>query len=497
MIHLVSNNLVVPQEQDISMMSVMESLLLIQTWPVVQFDTETTGLDAHIAKLKSMQFGYYDFKTGEHDEIVVDCDSVDPKEYKDIIERSYIIGHNLKFDLQFLYNYGIVPLNIYDTMVCEQLLYLGYRPGQVAMNLRDVLYRYTGIEIDKSFQKEIAHKGLTIEGIRYAAGDVVYLQEIRKGQIQTAESRKCLNAFTVENRFVPAIAYLEWCGIRLDEGKWREKMQNDKARYETALSVLNDYVRDSTKLNDKFVSKATQLEMFTDYDTTEIKPECTVDWASPQQVIPVFKTLGFNTTTIDKRTKKERDSVEKNVISVQKGIDDEFVKIYYDYKEAEKKVSTYGQNFLNVINPNTGRIHTNFEQFGTVTGRMCSGSGDEGSDSKGKINRELAALKMLPASQVRLVNLQNLPARGEEGVVTRACFVSSPDNVFISCDFSAEESRVQADVWQEEKLLNAFRHGIDTHNLYAKLCFPEELKEVDVKDVKAKRSDLRQLAKSA
>jgi DNA polymerase-1 len=179
--------------------------------------------------------------------------------------------------------------------------------------------------------------------------------------------------------------------------------------------------------------------------------------------------------------------VDEKQLSVQKGIDDQFLKLYFDYKGAVKNVTSYGQTHLNLINPNTGRLHTEFKQIGTVTGRMSSGSNAK--------NRDLAKLKNLPADEVGFVNLQNLPARGEYGKIARACFTATEGNVFVSCDYSAEESRVQADVWNEKTLLDAFANGIDTHNLYAKMCFPDELKNVDVKDVKAQRPDLRQLAK--
>lgn len=492
MIYLVSDKIDI-QADDIRKMSVEDSLALISSWPVVQFDTETTGLDCHLCDLVSLQFGYKDFKTNEQISVVVDCRSIDPKLYKEVVEASYLIGHNLKFDLKFLYNYGIIPLNVYDTMIIEQLLYLGYRPGRVTMNLHDVLFRHTGIELDKSFQKEIAKTGLTEEGIRYAAGDVVYLQDIRKSQMLIGQDRKCLNAFTVENRFVPAVAYLEWCGIHLDEQKWKAKMEKDAEYLTTTRKALDDYVVNNTKLNDKFVTTFSQPSLWD--ENPEFTPSCTVEWDSPKQVIPVAKALGFATETKDKKTKKLRDAVDEKTLSVQKGIDDSFLKLYFDYKGAAKTVSSYGQGHLNLINPKTGRLHTEFNQIGTVTGRMSSGGGDD--NERGKENKELALLKKLPADEVRFVNLQNLPARGEEGKITRACFTATEGNAFVSCDYSAEESRVQADVWNEASLLDSFEHGIDTHNLYAKMCFPEELKDVDVKDVKKVRPDLRQKAKSA
>lgn len=484
--YLVSNAIDVSSMEGIEPLSIEDSISLIRSWPVVQFDTETTGLDARICKLTAMQFGYKDFKTGEQTAIVVDCLSISPEAYKYTIEHAYLIGQNLKFDLQFLYNHGIVPLQVYDTMICEQTLYLGYKPRSVSMSLANILLRHTGEEMDKSFQKVIAKKGLTEEGIRYAANDVVHLQDIRKSQLTIAESRNCKKAFIVENRFVPAIAYLEWCGVHLDEEKWKVKMAKDKAVLDDCLDKLNQYVMNHDKLQD-FVSDYHEPSLF--YEETG--PYCTIDWASPAQCVPVFQALGFNTKVYDKVKKVEKDTVEEKVISLQKGIDDEFLKLYFDYKGAEKNVSTYGQGHLNQINPYTGRIHTIFNQIGTVTGRMSSGAGS------GTVNKDLAKVKGLNPKEVGYCNLQNLPARGAIGKETRACFTSTGVNVFVSADYGAEESRVQADVWNEKSLLDSFANGIDTHNMYAKLCFPSELKDVDVRDVKKKRPDLRDKAKSA
>lgn len=487
MIYLVSKELK-PPSVDVKMMSIEDSLKLVRSWPVVQFDTETTGLDPHECSLTSMQFGYKDFKTGESTQIVVDCGSVDPKLYKDAIEKSYLIGHNLKFDLQFLFNHGIIPLELYDTMICEQCLYIGYGPKEMKMNLGAVLQRHTDFTLDKSFQKEIAAQGLTDEGIVYAANDVKYLQDIRRDQMEIAEGRKCLKAFAVENRCVPAMAYLEWCGIRMDEAKWTAKMANDKKDLDEKVRRLNEFVLKDERLKG-FIDTQVVPSLFEDEGGESWKPKVTVLWSSPAQVVPVFKALGFNTEIFDKEKKRTKDSVQEKYLTVQTGICDEFLKLYFDYKGAYKNVTAYGQNFINQINPDTGRIHTVFRQIGTVTGRMASGDN--------RYNKDLAKRKKLFPYQVRYCNLQNLPAREEAGKIARACFIPEEGNAFISCDYSAEESRVSADVWDDPKLLHALRNGIDTHNLYAKMCFPEELKDVDVKDVKKVRPDLRQAAKAA
>lgn len=491
MIFLVSNTIDASNIDGVKKLTVDESLDIIAHWPVVQFDTETTGLDARVCSLVSMQFGYKHFDTGDNTQIVVDCLSVDPVEYKEVIEMSYLIGHNLKFDLKFLYNYGIVPLNVYDTMICEQTLYLGYSKKQITYTLHDVLLRYTGIDLDKSYQKEIADSGLTREGIIYAAGDVVHLQDIRKAQVTIAKSRNCEKAFTVENQFVPAVAYLEWCGIHLDEDKWRVKMTHDVEELQSYRDWLDNFVISDERLNKDFVTTTSTNIADKDNDAAlfTFEPACTIDWDSPKQVAPVFKKLGFDTTVFDKENEEEKDTVVEKILSLQKGIADDFMDAYFGYKGAAKAVSSYGQGHLNQINPETGRIHTEFRQIGTVTGRMASGST--------KSNKDLAKKKKLRADLVTYCNMQNLPARGDAGKITRSCFTAAEGNVFVSCDYSAEESRVQADVWNEKSLLDSFKNGIDTHNLYAKMCFPEELKDIDVKDVKKERPDLRQAAKSA
>ena len=68
----------------------------------------------------------------------VDCTTVDIKLYKEALETKWVIGQNLKFDLQFLYNYGIIPRKVYDTMIVEQLLHLGYPSGVISYALNAI-----------------------------------------------------------------------------------------------------------------------------------------------------------------------------------------------------------------------------------------------------------------------------------------------------------------------------------------------------------------------
>lgn len=93
---------------------------------------------------------------------------------------------------------------------------------------------------------------------------------------------------------------------------------------------------------------------------------------------------------------------------------------------------------------------------------------------------------------MKRLNMQQLPHDAE----TRACFTAPEGYLWSSCDFSALESRLGADIYNEPAMIEEYLHGSgDIHSLVAKFCFPNELADIDVKDVKKKRPDLRNKAK--
>lgn len=165
MIYLVSNQQKLFDSPFYKMCSIKESKELLKDNKIIQFDTETTGREPHLCKLLSMQFGSMDGNI----QIVVDCSTVNPIDYKDFIESHTILGQNLKFDLQFLFNYGIIPTRIYDTMIIEQLLYLGYPSGQIYYSLKAIAERRLDINLDKTVRGEIIWRGLDDKVIEYAA----------------------------------------------------------------------------------------------------------------------------------------------------------------------------------------------------------------------------------------------------------------------------------------------------------------------------------------
>lgn len=456
------------------------ALEMMKNWTLVQFDTETNGRNARLCDLLCAQFGNDKFDA----RIIVDCSTVDIKLFKDILESKRIIGHNLKFDLQFLYNYSIIPRKIYDTMIAEQTMYLGYPAGIKSYSLKAVAWERLKIDIDKSIRGEIIWRGLSPEVILYAAGDVTYLEKIMYSQIAEAKRKDCMKALELECNAVPAMAYMEWCGIKLDQDKWKAKMKKDQENLKARKEALDAFLVEDTRLQE-FVYIDRQGDLFTGFDLT---PKCLINWDSSQQVIKVAKTLGFDTTVQDKKTGEDKDSVLEKTLKMQKGINDKFLKLYFDYKESSKVCSTYGQSHLNAINPKTGRIHTTFKQIGASSGRMSCGSKQSDTD--------LAKALGISPSKCTYPNLQQLPADEP----TRSSFVAPEGHLMVSADFSAEESRLGADIYQDKEFIKEFteRSG-DMHSMFAWAVFKKECQEcgcTGVQDVKKKAPQWRKAVKA-
>jgi hypothetical protein len=184
--------------------------------------------------------------------------------------------------------------------------------------------RYLGIHMDKTIRGQIRFRGIDTEVIQYAANDVVYMSDIMWKQIATLKKRKAMTGAKIECDFTPVIAYLEWCGIKLDVTKWQAKMKQDEENLKEATNRLNDYCIKNPKLS-KWTFIDTQGDLFSGYN---LEPQFNIDWQK-KEAIKVFQALGFNTKAISKATGNEADSVTEKLLAPQKGIDDEFLNLYF------------------------------------------------------------------------------------------------------------------------------------------------------------------------
>lgn len=490
--------------------SVEESLKILEPLRVVGLDTETTGTEIWQGKLLTLQLG------NKENQVVIDCMTIDVKQYKDYLEsdRLFII-HNAKFDLRWLYKEHIVVRNVYDTYLAEKILFLGFPPGIVSLSLQACCDRYLHIYLDKTVRGQI-HAGMTEEVIVYAANDVVHLEDIMNLQLITINARGQKVALDIENEFVRVLAYIEYCGIKLDPIKWKAKMDKDAERLRIAEQKLNDWVVDyvmkkndpsliarnydthkkgkSAKLADNVYVVIPQPSLFAEFDTG---PQCIINWNSSKQVIKLFEELGFDLLVKDKKTGKMKKSVESKFIELQAS-KSSIVPLYLEYSAAFKVVTSFGQNFLDAINPVTQRIHPTFNQM-MDTGRLSCGSGGKGKGGKTKdddIAEEADENKDTPTqANNKSVNVQQLPATEE----TRAAFVPEKGHLLVDCDYGDQEGHVFTELSNDREWIAFYNDPSqrDGHSFVAKMCFPKDLDGVEEKDVKKVRKDLRDLAKKA
>jgi ribonuclease D len=109
------------------------------------------------------------------------------------------------------------------------------------MSLKAAGQKYCNIELDKSVRgKIIWSKILTDDIIQYGADDVKYLEPIRTEQLRELKKKDLITALAYENKFCPVLAYTEFCGVKLDEGRWRNKMQKDQEKLDRSLAELNN-----------------------------------------------------------------------------------------------------------------------------------------------------------------------------------------------------------------------------------------------------------------
>lgn len=447
MIYLVTNNPDFPLNPTYQIAGPESLLQYLGGRESVGFDTETTGLDPHKDGLICAQYG------DGTDQYVVDTSTVDIKSLKTQMESMILLGHTLKFDLQFLYKQGIYPLRIYDLFVAERVLNCGL--PMIKASLAAIHERYLQIELNKDLRKNIAREGLTPRVINYAALDVANLFRLQTAQKSVAEERDLQRAIDLENYFTPALAYTEFSGFCFDGQAWKAKMQSDMDLMVAARDKLDQWVQVNVP---KFVSG--QVDMFSDI------VEASVDWNSPKQVVPFMEHLGVNCKVTVKGVEKK--SVEESVITQYKK-DIPGVALYIDYKGAQKNVTTYSADWIRGIHPLTGKLHTRFNQV-MDTGRISSGNKNE-----------------------KKKNFQNIP----KDEPTRRCFTASPGNTLTIADYTGQEQIVVVNFSMDPNLLKFYDEGLaDMHSFVASLIYPE-LRGLTLGEIKEQHGEKRDKAKAA
>lgn len=440
----------------------------------IAVDTETTGLDARKNKIFAVQFG-----TGK-DNYLIDLQdystSLGLKEWEGktiyltevlpLLEKRHLVFHNAMFDLGFLMTAGFVPdlEYIWDTLIASRILYNGKQTFR--HDFGSVMKRELGLAYDKTEQKNIHKIRLsTPQAIQYCFNDVDRLKDLHKHLYDKLRSYGGHQAYNNKRRRLCPLVYLELCGIPICKYSWQNKMNIDEADFKVAQQAVIDYIWE-------------HLPQYRAGDPTffDTSKKVKVLLTSPKQMIAVFKNLGINTQTDDKKTGGKKDSIEEGVLSLSKH---EFVPIWLKFKDASHRVNNFGKNILGQIED--GRIYVRLNPM-VDTGRISSRTGRK----KGEAQR---------------MNPLNVPSDGHYKKedprygITRKAFKANKGYKFVVCDFAGQENVILADVSQDAVMLASVINGADLHCSFARLVFPE-LAGLTDEEIISKHKDKRTFVKS-
>jgi DNA polymerase-1 len=416
----------------------------------VNLDTETQGKFDHKNKILMLQLNWEDVS------YIIDVRYVDISSLKPALESILVVGQNLKFDYKFMKFHGIEFNHIYDTLLAECCLTNGFEVR--ALGLQALANKYCNITLNKSVRNQFCEMNgepFTEQQIMYGLGDVTCLTEIKTKQELELVKHGITAWAENEMNSCLALGDVEYNGMGFDEKAWLDLTLQAKFNEDSYYKLLDGLVRDEPKLS-KFVKKRIQANLFYELDETfEHERDIDIKWSSPAQVDKVFKALGLNLESTSERFLTKYQNKYP------------LIKQFIDYKKQQKLVTTYGENFLNYVNPNTKRIHTSFWQI-AETSRVTSGSKTDNTP-----------------------NMQNIPAKKEY----RNCFITRPGFVMVSCDFSGQELRLVAEGSREPVWVDAFNRGEDLHSNIASLVFKIPLDQVRDKPEKFRGKSYRDIAK--
>jgi DNA polymerase I-like protein with 3'-5' exonuclease and polymerase domains len=428
-------------------------------------DFETTGLQAGIAKPRLIQFCDADPADLDRTVYVVDLfRCTETKELKEFIEsREMLIGHNLNFDLQFLYYLGIDFKNkIFCTYVAERILRAGFKEAKVSpqaqkqyfedvsCSLKACLERRFELEIDKQQQvSDWSKEELDPEQIEYAARDVDILPRLAAEQLAEMREENLLPIYSIESRCIRPVARMCYRGFGVDKQKLLELEVAITAKLEAKtkefISSLDSRLPEQAKLprredGEIAVGKNAKKE-FNPGSTTQVGKAfalCDIE-------LPVDSKT--NKITLNQIALAEFDSCDPTL------------NLYRERVKLETRLEHVEKLLLN-INPVTNRIHSGYNQVGANSGRFTSSGAPKGSKTK-------------PKTQFA-VNIQQVPRTKD----FRECFVAAPGFKLVICDWAQIELRLGAELINIPQMKQAFNEGIDLHTLTASLIYKVGIEEV-------------------
>ncbi len=404
-----------------------ELLELLLQQSEVCFDTETTSIDALNAELVGISFSY---KAREGFYVAVPEDQNEAlaivQEFTAFFESDTIekIGHNLKYDLHVLHNYGMeVKGPLFDTMIAHYLIQPESKQSMDFLSEYYLKYQPVSIEtlIGKKGKNQGSMRDIPVNEVcNYACEDAditFQLKKIIEPQIQKDHLKELF--YQLEMPLVPVLQKMEREGIAID------------------VLALQEYSK-------KLEIESKELEI-------EIKAIAGVDFNldSPKQLGEVlFDTMKINSKA--KKTKTGQYQTSEDALEQYRN-DHPIIGKILEYRQNKKLKSTYVDPLPLLRDQKDNRVHTSYMQTVTSTGRLSSNN----------------------------PNLQNIPIRTSKGKEIRRSFIArNADFQLMAADYSQIELRIIAALSQDPTMVNDFKKGIDIHTATASKVFQVALEDV-------------------
>jgi DNA polymerase-1 len=328
------------------------------------------------------------------------------------------VGHDLKFDAILLARYGIVLRGLETDVMIASYLLDATRSSHL---LEDLAIEHTGYkalreeDICGRGAKAVSFATIPPERALAYAGERADLALQLAGPLQALVRKEELQRVydELEHPLIPVLVDVERAGVRID-----------------GVTLTSQAERVDEELN-RLAKRVYELA----------GEEFNIN--SPRKLSEIlFDRLGMRTETIRRTTKTKAQSTAFEVLE-ELALTHELPKLILEWRGLQKLKGTYIDALPALVNPETGRVHTCFNQAVAATGRLSS------SDP----------------------NLQNIPIRTEIGREIRRAFVAEKGHVLISADYSQIELRVLAHLAGEQTLVDAFRKGEDIHDRTAAKVF--------------------------
>ncbi|WP_412070506.1 DNA polymerase I [Rubrivirga sp. IMCC43871] len=394
------------------------------------------------------------------------------------------VGHNVKYDLKVLARHGVtVRGDIFDTMVAHYLInpeashklddvasfHLNYRPqpitdligtGKNAITMREVAVEDAG-----PYACEDADVALRLVPILTDALEAV----------DDGEGRLLQIANEIEFPLVPVLAAMEMAGVKVDE----KVLADIRVQLDAQIEELEGQIFEQTgrefgigspkqigevlfnppPTDEDHAAYQTWLQDMRDYEAGEVAGDPDAKPKTKKQLAEEAPTFGLGLIPLGK-TKSGQPKTDEKVLS-ELAQEHALPALILDWRKVSKLKSTYVDKLPELIHPDTGRVHTDFNQTVTATGRLSSSN----------------------------PNLQNIPIRTDLGKEIRRAFVAEPGHVLMAADYAQIELRIIASMSGDPDMTAAFAADQDIHTAAAARVFDVAYDEV----TRAQRDRVKQV----